>query len=139
MKKIVLLLLVAVMCLSLVACGRKATTPGIAEIKDCKIEITDFKNGGDYAIVYVDFTNNSDKSISLSYHAKIKMFQNGVELKTAIFHSEDEGIEFDEDDAVQPGYTISMAFRCELKNNSPVVVQICDTSNNIISEKSFDK
>ena len=139
MKKILVLLLVVVICLSLVACGGKKTTPGIAEIKDCKIEITDFKNGGDYAIVYVDFTNNSDKSVSLSYHAKIKMFQNGVEMSTAIYHSKDEGIEFDELDTVQPGYTISMAFRCELKNDSPVVVQICDTSNNIISEKTFDK
>lgn len=143
MKKFLLILLALTMCVSLCACGdskdAKEIASGIAEIKDCRIEVSKVVFSGGRAIAYINFTNNSDKSVSLSYYAKVKAFQNGVELNDSIYISEDENIRYDIDDTITSGNTIKVALRYNnIDSSSPIVVQICDNSSNTISEKTFN-
>lgn len=78
MKRTLSLILALLLCLSLCACdvlsllnNSKEISPGVAEIDDCIVTITDCKaqintqTGGIIAVVWVDFTNNSDQTKSL--------------------------------------------------------------------------
>ena len=148
MKKLLALLLCVVMVFSLTACGSKSKEgdkPGTATIDDCYIEITDcygqlstWQAGEFFALVKVDFTNNSDKSTSLFFTAQIKAFQNGVELSATSWIPADHGITHDTSDQVLPGHSISTGYAFTLSSTTdPVLVQICDGSD-VISEKEFN-
>ncbi len=143
MKKLLFILLALTMCISVCACGgskdAEEIAAGIAEIKDCRIEISKVVFSEDRAIAYINFTNNSDKSVSLSYYANVKAFQNGVELNDSIYIAEDENIKYDIDDTITSGNTIKVAL-CynNIDSSAPIVIQICDNSSNTISEKTFN-
>lgn len=151
MKRTLSLILALLLCLSLCACdvlsllnNSKEISPGVAEIDDCIVTITDCKaqintqTGGIIAVVWVDFTNNSDQTKSLFFTAHIKAFQNGVEIKKpSTWWPSRHGIEQRDTDDVLPGYSLSTGYAFSLEDTSaPVLIQICDGST-VISEITY--
>ena len=155
MKKMISLLLALVLCFGLCACGtepQQETTepstlenaPGTAKIDDCIIEITDCKaqinsmTNEMIAVVWVDFTNNSDQAKSLFFTAKIRAFQNGIEIKTpSTWWPSRHGIDKRDTDQVLPGYSLSTGYAFSLDDTSPVLIQICKGTT-VVSEITFN-
>ncbi len=147
-EKILAVVLVFSMTLSLAGCfgggNKEGSTPGTAYIDDCYIEITDCKaqistiSKTFIAVVFVDLTNNGNSSTNLFFTAKIKAYQDGVELSEAIWAPADHGINSTHTTDVYPGETLStaLAFNIDPDGSSEITIKICDDSN-IISEKSF--
>lgn len=154
MKKILSIFLCGVIMLTFAGCKEKkeankeGSMPGTAYINDCYIEITHCskqwtRGEGAYAVVGVDFKNNSDKSASLSSTAQIKAFHNGKELEL-IWMPNGYGDADLYTDSILPGYAISTEYAFALDGdkyvyaedfrNGPILVQIC-YGNKVISEK----
>lgn len=148
MKKVLVMVMAFMLVFSATACfgggAKEGEFPGSAYIDDCYVEITDCKaqisttSYQTMAVVYVDFTNNSNEATSLFFTADIKVYQNGIELDSPIsWVPADHGIQQDKADNIQPGYSLSTGYAFVLSDTSaPVTVQICSGSK-VISEKEF--
>ncbi len=123
--------------------NREGSKKGTAHINDCYIEIKDCKAqisivGEFIAVVWIDFSNNSDAATSLFHTAQINAYQNGVQLSPPVWAPADHGITNDDSDNVQPGYKISTGCAFDIKDSSaPITIQICKGST-VISEKTFN-
>ena len=82
------------------------TDIGDCHIKYLKHEIVENMAGDKCVAIYYEFTNNSDENKAFNYVTGEKLFQNGVELETSLFHVNDTSKESGSE--IKPGITITV-------------------------------
>ena len=159
-KKLLTIFLMAVLTLSIVACGDSGesensngaeTTTGSKseateepkddgvinfEDGDYKVVYTKHEIGEDYEgnpclLFYYEYTNNGEEASNALVDAYIQCFQNGVECEVAVLFDENEGINNSMKD-VQPGVSIEACNAYVLTDMSDVTIE---ASNIITDEK----
>lgn len=140
-KQIQILVMALICCLSFCGCNRavEGDKPGVAIINDCTITMQDYFftefgyfDGAPGAIAKIQVTmeNNSNKAVSISDLAKIKVFSNGHEVSFACFDSFDD---------ILPGFEKTYYYQStESITVSKLLVQILDGSR-VITEKEISK
>ncbi len=147
MKKLLSIILVASLIISLCACGSpsgntskaKEIKPGVVQVNNCTIEITDCKvklppfTGIFEAHIYINFTNNSQNSWSLQDLVTIKAFQQGAALTQNTLSN----FTVMSSDEVLSGYTVKTGVTFFTNNvDSPILIQII-VGNQTVSEITF--
>lgn len=139
MKKTISLLTIMICCLLFCSCNSsvEGDKPGIAIINDCTVTIEDgfsteycVFNGapGMMGRIWVNVENNSNKSVSISDLADIKVFSGGSEVSFTCFDTFDD---------ILPGYEKSYLFTSSKSISvSKLLVQIIDGSK-VITEKEI--
>lgn len=87
--------------------------------------------------VYYEFTNNSSKNKAFGYFTDAKAFQNGVELETSTFYTEnDDRTTYSE---IKPGTTTTVCMAYELRDDSEVTLEINKTFRDKIEDSMIIK
>ena len=82
-------------------------------------EVSDAADGGRVLNVQVDFTNNSDSAIAPAVNYRLRAYQDGVELSSAVTGTQ-------EADETAAGETQSVLHPFTLTGDSPVLVELFD-------------
>ena len=128
-----------------VATERKIDKTGNADLSDCHIELLSLEaqysdlNDDMIGVLMVKFTNNSTETKSLFFTARIKAYQNGVELDGAAWIPADHGVDSTSSTDVLPGYSVTVGDAFMLKNETdPVTIHITTRFGDVLSEMTFN-
>lgn len=124
MKKIIALVLVALMMLGITACGGELQTNeelhSIAFVEGKEVVV----NETEYVAVFCTYTNNSGETALPCEAFDVKAFQNGVELTIIVYTGQKTEEAIQCDTSVQTGTTADVVWLFEKQDDSKVSVEI---------------
>ena len=124
MKKLLGILLVALMMLSVTACGGEVQTNeelhSIAFVEGKEVVV----NETEYVAVFCTYTNNSGQTALPCEAFDVKAFQNGIELTIIVYTGQRTEDAIQCDTSVQTGTTTEVVWLFEKQDDSKVSVEI---------------
>ena len=118
MKKIIVVVLSALLLISLAGCGEPEHTVSYVSWK--QIEVADF----DCVAVFTQYTNGSSETAVPADEVSVKAFQNGVEIPPIVPTGTKTDGYIQCDASVQSGVTADVVWIFELDDDSTVSVEL---------------
>lgn len=122
MKKIISVLIAALMVFGLVACGSSEPLHTLSFVEGKTVTV----NEQEYIAVFCDYTNDSGETCLPCDAINVKAFQNGKELTVIVYTGQETEGAIQCDTSVQTGTTARVVWLFEGQDNSEVSVETTD-------------
>lgn len=142
MKKLLALLLAAVMLFSLAACKKEPADPNHYKLGDYELDykgacIMEDVDGNDAVVITLDFTNNGEENVSFFWGLYCEAFQDDEELEAASVFTDYENWEMvtdNQEEEVKPGRTSEVCLAYVLDDSKEDVVLKIETMDLVVKK-----
>lgn len=126
MKKMIVIMLAALMMCGLSACGESEPEHTIAFVEGKFISVPINDESWETVAIYTQYTNSSEESAIPADWVNVKTYQHGIELPVYVRTGEKMDGYIQCDTSVQSGVTADVVWTFRREDNSPVSVEFSD-------------